>query len=283
MLWILTAYPGPWEGDQPAQHISSFTWDVPRTWFGGLSGIEMTDDGANITVVADTGFMVSATLKRRDGHITDVKIQDIAPLKVDRSKRANRTYTDAEGLVTLPNGMVMIAFEREHRVQRFDMDGAPQSPPLRPPSSFGLDHNAGFEALARHPDGALYMLPERTIWSRTPIPLIRYDGASFEQVGTIPRRGSFLPVGADFDENGRLYVLERSVTPLGFRTRVRRFDLNASPYSEETLLMTGPGIHDNLEGLSVWHDNTGVRLIMVSDNNYQFFQRTELVEYSLTE
>lgn len=39
------------------------------------------------------------------------------------------------------------------------------------------------------------------------------------------------------------------------------------------------GRHDNLEGLSVWQDAQGVRLTMVSDDNFMFFQRTEFVEY----
>lgn len=39
------------------------------------------------------------------------------------------------------------------------------------------------------------------------------------------------------------------------------------------------GRHDNLEGLSVWRDAQGLRLTMVSDDNFMFFQRTEFVEY----
>ena len=50
----------------------------------------------------------------------------------------------------------------------------------------------------------------------------------------------------------------------------------------EVLIQTNAGVHDNLEGLSVWRDRTGaIRLTMVSDDNFNLFQRTEIVEYIL--
>jgi hypothetical protein len=41
------------------------------------------------------------------------------------------------------------------------------------------------------------------------------------------------------------------------------------------------GTHDNLEGLDVWADAEGLRATMISDDNFRFFQRTEIVDYRL--
>jgi hypothetical protein len=42
------------------------------------------------------------------------------------------------------------------------------------------------------------------------------------------------------------------------------------------------GQHDNLEGLSVWRDAKGtIRLTMIADDNFYFFQTTEIVEYGI--
>ena len=42
--------------------------------------------------------------------------------------------------------------------------------------------------------------------------------------------------------------------------------------------------HDNLEGLAVWRDDSGaIRLTMISDDNFNLLQRTELVEYAVPE
>jgi hypothetical protein len=48
------------------------------------------------------------------------------------------------------------------------------------------------------------------------------------------------------------------------------------------VLETKTGDFDNLEGISVWRDATGaIRVTMVSDDNFMFFQQTQLVEFSL--
>ena len=37
--------------------------------------------------------------------------------------------------------------------------------------------------------------------------------------------------------------------------------------------------HDNLEGISVWRAPDGLRMTLISDDNYRWMQRTEIVEY----
>ena len=47
----------------------------------------------------------------------------------------------------------------------------------------------------------------------------------------------------------------------------------------EFVFEAAPGTFDNLEGLSVWTDETGaLRLTMISDDNYNRFQETQIVE-----
>jgi len=102
----------------------------------------------------------------------------------------------------------------------------------------------------------------------------------------IPRIGPFVPVGADFGPDGKFYLLERHIGGIfGFRTRVRRFIVQGNHIGAgEQLLKTTAGTHDNLEGLAVWQDEGGdIRLTMVSDNNFNFLQRTEFVEYHVQE
>ncbi|MDA1155104.1 MAG: esterase-like activity of phytase family protein, partial [Proteobacteria bacterium] len=53
--------------------------------------------------------------------------------------------------------------------------------------------------------------------------------------------------------------------------------------SEEVLLETRLRTHDNLEGISVWQDEQGLRMTLISDDNYRALQRTEIVEYRLTD
>ena len=65
---------------------------------------------------------------------------------------------------------------------------------------------------------------------------------------------------------------------------MRRFGLGPDGItSTEELLSTGTLQYDNLEGISVWDDGLGIRLTMISDDNFLPVQRTELVEYRVTD
>jgi hypothetical protein len=149
------------------------------------------------------------------------------------------------------------------------------------PAFVPLQNNASLEALAVDADGELYTIPERSGLATLPFPVYRLKDGVWDQPFDIPRRGAFLISGADIGPDGRLYVVERDFLGIGFRSRVRRFDLTGG--NEELLLETSVRQHDNLEGISVWQDDTGLRLTLISDDNYRAFQRTEIVEYRLTD
>jgi len=80
------------------------------------------------------------------------------------------------------------------------------------------------------------------------------------------------------------YLLERQFEWLGgFRNRIRRFELDANGFGAgETLLETRFRGYDNLEGISVWKNaEDQIMITMVSDDNFSFFQSTQLVEFAI--
>ena len=65
---------------------------------------------------------------------------------------------------------------------------------------------------------------------------------------------------------------------------MRRFDLTEAGLANEAVLLESyPLRYDNLEGISVWRDDMGIRITLISDDNFGFLQRTELVEFRLLE
>ena len=237
--------------------------DLPG--FGGLSAIEMRDPGSAI-VLSDRGQAFTLTFgpDRRD--ITVAATDQPQP------------HRDSEGLAFAGETLF---FSYEGPGEVVDQSGRALPPH---PDFAGYHPNGSLEALAGAPDGTLYTLPERSGDTARLFPIYRFRNGSWDIIAHLPRTGPFLPAGADIGPEGALYILERALSPLGFRSRITRLDPNASDTAFEVLLLTRPGQHDNLEGLAIWQSSSGATcLTMVSDNNFLSVQRTELVDYALTE
>ena len=267
-----------------AKLAGRLSWSMRSEAFGGLSGLELTGDGTAFTALSDRGRLVTGRILREDGEISGVADLRMTPLKNTKGGPLKKFHSDAEGLAIRSDGRLYISFEGYHRVWTY-RDGASEAAWLpRHPDFKAMQSNASLEALAIAPGGTLYTLPERSGRKEWPFPVYRYSGGTWTQPFSLPRRGDFLPVGADFGPDGKLYLLERDFRGLfGFRSRVRRFEVTPEGLAgEQTVLTSAAGQHDNLEGLSVWRDAEGaIRLTMVSDDNFNRLQRTEFVEYRL--
>ena len=271
---------------EQARYVGSYTWRGDDPAFGGFSGLELGPDGRNFTALSDRGAIVSGRLERAaDGQVSGVIHGAIVPLRDPEGRTIEKeALRDSEGLATRSDGRVFVSFEFQHRVWAYlTPEKAAQMP--RPWRFKDFKPNGSFEALAIDAQDRLYVLPERSGGLSTPFPVFRYAGGRWSQPFSIPRRDGFLPVGADFGPDGRFYLLERAFTGIAFQSRVRRFDVSGTDLTGETVLFQSrAGRHDNLEGLAVWADADGhIRLTMVSDDNFRFFQKTEFVDYLVQE
>ncbi|MEO9778877.1 MAG: esterase-like activity of phytase family protein [Sedimentitalea sp.] len=278
----LAALPARSEGMR-AEYLGSFEWELSQRWFGGLSGIELSADGQRMTVISDRGRILFANVLRQDGLIQGIDLVRKARLRGHNGAPLIGRIRDSEGLVVAPNGTIYVSFEGVHRVSRYrQVDQASES--LHRPRAFRqLPVNGGFEALAMDDRGRLLAMPEQAFDDNGDIPVYRWDDDVWTQPFCLPSDGAFLPVGADFGPDGRLYLLERTFNIFGFRSRVRSWQIaDDSAVDERLELQTTTGTHDNLEGISIWTDTQDrVRLTMVADDNFLFLQRTEFVEYAL--
>jgi len=269
---------------QNAEYLGSYTWASSNKLFGGFSGLELTEDGTGFLAITDKGNILRGEFRRDDMRITGVTAGAIQALKNTEGGPLGRFESDSEGLALRDDGRIYVSFEAIHRVWTYRDTGSEAAWLPRPPAFRKMQNNSSLEALAIAPDGALYTLPERSGQVSRPFPVFRYQNGEWSQPFDIPRRGEFLPTGADFGPDGRFYLLERHLSGIfGFRTRVRSFATDGTRiWDEEVLIETATGRHDNLEGISVWRAAGGdIRLTMISDDNFRAFQKTEFVEYRL--
>lgn len=267
-----------------ATYLGSYRWQMDDPAFGGFSALELTPDGQAFTALSDKSHMIQGRLTRDSrGQITAITAPPLTLLRDIEGEGLTGLATDSEGLALAPQGGFFVSFEGRHRVRYYPGADQPADRVPSHPDFAGLQLNSALEALAIDARGHLFTLPERSGALDRPFPVYRHDGQGWDIPFHIPRSGSFLPVGADFGPDGWLYLLERALTGPGFRSRIRRFDVTGDHLkTEEVLLQSGTARHDNLEGLSVWQDPQGrIRLTMISDDNFKFFQRTEIVEYAV--
>lgn len=284
-LVLLAGLDGSANPASPPGFLGAFTWRMDDDHFGGFSAIEVHADGREFIALSDRGrFTTGQLLRDGQGRIAGVEAQPLQALKGKGDAPLQGLRVDSEGLALAPDGSIYVSFEGAARVLHYPRIGG-SAENLPTPADFrAMQINSALEALAIGRDGTLYTLPERSGGLDRPFPVYRFRNGKWDKKLSIPRRGAFLAVSADIGPDGRFYLLERDFRGLaGFASRLRRFDLGARGLTGEvTLIETAAGLHDNLEGLSVWRDGKGHLIAtMISDDNFNYFLRTQIVEYRL--
>ena len=267
-----------------SEYLQTFVWRMDDDTFGGLSSMKLNSNGLVFTTLSDRGQGFEGSFVRdENGKISAVSVTNSARLKGVRDKYLNHFRSDVEGITAAPKGGFYASFEGWHRVWYYRKLTAKPVQLSRHSDFRDLQPNSSLEALASDAMGTIYTIPERSGKTDRPFPVYRFKVGKWDIPFSVPRRGRFLIAGADIGPDGRLYVLERDFWVLGgFSSRVRRFEIKGDTLENETEVMRSfAGKHDNLEGISVWRDATGLRMTLVSDDNFSRLQRTEIVEYRL--
>jgi hypothetical protein len=269
--------------------------------FGGLSGLVLSEDGRRMVAVSDLGWWFEARLGYVGGMLTTMADARMGRL-LDASGRQFRgkAFQDAEAVAADGRGLdgdLLVGFERKTRILRypFGRDGMaarPTTVPMPPELAAGPD-NKELEAVGRFAadgpmKGAAIAISERHLGG---------DGNILGWIlaGTGDRRIALKRI-RDFDvtdlaidpRTQALFTLERRFSPFtGAGMLIRRFaveDLaDDAPLDGEVLLEANQTqTIDNMEGLALTRATGGeLRLTVVSDDNYNGFQRTLLMQFAL--
>ncbi len=252
-------------------YVGTYIWSMDQSTFGGFSAIDISPDGTGFHALTDRAHLYWGRVERdAQGLVRGMAVAGRANLK------------DSKGIAVGRDGRIHVSFEGLDRVATYDDPDAPATTHPRPPELPGIGVNVGLEALAIDDDGTLFAVPERSASEAQPFTILSYDGA-WTEYGQIRRDPRWRAVGADFGPDGWFYLLERDFRGIfGFASRVRRMQLAPGVIQDDQILLeTRPLQYDNLEGISVWDDGVGMRITLISDDNFLFVQRTEIVEYRL--
>jgi hypothetical protein len=264
--------------------------------FGGFSALRLSEDGARITLISDEGSWLTAHLVHDErGRLAGLADAELGPLlDLEGKPLVEKEKSDAESLARLPDGSMVVGFERHHRLWRYAatsgrLDGKPTVVPPPP----GLDKapaNGGIESLVAWNKGGLFALTEYWIvddmirgWTNGPD---RWEPLGYRFEGAFrPSDMACLPSG-DVVVVERAYDPERGIVSIRLR-RVSRKDVKAGAQLKSTpIAELGPPLSvDNFEGIDAIRGKKGETLIyVVSDDNFRAGdQRTLLLMFSLDE
>jgi hypothetical protein len=261
--------------------------DDPR--FGGFSALGLSADGRRMISVSDAAVSFSANLSYDEkGSLAGLSGADLGTLAdLDGTPLAGKRWSDAEAMSPGVEGEIIIAFERDHRLWRYD-PGATVPRVLRPPLELAdMPANAGVEALTLLQDGRLLAISEGSTDERASVGWISNRGG-WDVLTYVPDKG-FRPTGAATLPDGDVVVLERFYTPrAGVRIKIKRIraaDITAGAEIEATLLATlAPPMNvDNFEGIEAVAAPGGkAHIYVISDDNFnRGEQRTLLMMFEL--
>jgi hypothetical protein len=263
--------------------------------FGSISGFRRAGDDGRFVAVTDTGYWLFGRVEHdaagRPSAFSGVTM--LAMADAGGSTADHKHASDAESL-ELDGNAATVGFERDHRIETFEVDDSGVSTGSRRIDHLVPDHelrrNAGFEAIARAPAdshlaGALIAITERSL-----DPDGNFFAAILEgpQKGLfrVARHGTFDVTDGVFLPDGDLLVVERSFNIAeGVKLRLRRIALNEiarDRIADGEILFTADMRHqiDNMEATDAWTDGDGhVRVALLSDDNQSFLQRNLYLEF----
>lgn len=247
----------------------------------GLSGFRLDADGRFVAVSDDGDLVRARLLLNPDTTVAGLADASVEPQRgQDGQPFQAKAQADAESMAIWPNGDLMIAYERNHRIWLYPAAGG--SPRPIPMPDIPMGDNEGMEGLAlapsRGPDAYWVGIETGAVF------LCRLSGGCAEQAG-LPRPG----LGYRLSEltetpRGELILLHHGWNPLTNASRMRLLILANRPGAPPRLvdrLAMGPDLTiDNYEGLDVAETpGAGLRIFLLSDDNFSDGQRTLLTAF----
>ena len=264
--------------------VSVWRLEAPDERFGGLSGVAIA--GERLFAVGDRGRWMETRIARdASGLIEDFSDATAGPLRDAAGvELGGAGGGDAEGLAVAPGGVLLVSFERGHRIVGYPSFDAASFVELETLPIEGLVSNGGIEALAIDPSGAAIAIAEEPIKTDPSGGLV---GWRLTEAGarrfSITRSDGFLATGADFRTGRRALSARTAVSlvfgPLGAGSTLRAPIFEGGALGDgETVLTIAAGF-DNFEAIDVAAaPDGGLALTLLTDDNFSRRQRTVLVQ-----
>ncbi|NJM51095.1 MAG: esterase-like activity of phytase family protein [Sphingomonadales bacterium] len=256
--------------------------------FGGISALVALPDG-RFMGLSDAGILIGFGLTRDDAADRPF----IAALPGAVGPNISYEDRDSEGIAfDRETGRFWVSYEGKHMIRRFTPSFARINGKAVPQEMKNWGANSGGEAFVRLDDGRFILFSEGMDLPGRGYQALLFSGDPVEQ-GTShfsfayrPPKG-YKPTDATLLPDGRILLLNRRISfPDGFTAKLILLDSatiqkNEVVTGEVIASLAPPLLVDNMEGLTVTQENGRIIVWMVSDNNFNAWQRTILMKFAL--
>ncbi|MGQ2992206.1 esterase-like activity of phytase family protein, partial [Brevundimonas sp.] len=246
-----------------------------------LSDLKLTDRDGGFVSVTDVGDLVRGRiLLDAEGRLSGLDALSTRRLTLaDGEPIQDKADGDAEGLVLLPNGHLLVSFERNHRIWDYGrLPGLNVRPVAVRHPDFAFAENDGMEGVAASSTGWIVTGESGGAWDCAPVGcrLITPPPAT-----PIPD-ADFRITGMDRDPSGPgWFVVQRAFSlPAGPRAHIRRMAPNGE-LGPVLVSLKLPGTTDNFEGITAETRDGRTRLYILSDDNFSPIQRTLMLAFDV--
>jgi hypothetical protein len=266
--------------------------------FGGLSALRLFPDRNHIVALTDKCLVFTAVLERdvtgAPHDVTNAVLSGMPP-GPDGRPLARSRHSDCEAL-EIVDGKAFVSFEKSSTIGGFAINEEGRLSDFSVvigKDKFGrLAYNVGLESFAVFPPGTSLAGHGIAIAEDTPNANGNHrafiDGPTANGGLEIVKRDDYAITDADFLPGGDLVILERR---FGLRLspgiRIRRIPISQlvpGSTADGEILIEADLTHriDNMEGIDVSVDDAGqTYLTLISDDNFNYFQSTILLEFRL--
>jgi hypothetical protein len=258
--------------------------------FGGISALTALGDGRFIGL-SDAGTVIGFGLNNN----TKTDRPFIAPLPTPVTSKDKNLDRDTEGIAyDAESKRFWVSYEGNHAIRRFTSSLARTDAKSAPMPMRKWGANKGGETIIRLQDGRFLVFSESAempdgsymalLFSGDPVE----KGTRYSVFGYRPPDG-YMPTDGTQLPDGRLLMLNRTVTvPGGFSAKLTTLDpaeifQGKTLTSKELITLSAPLLIDNMEGLTTTQENGRTIIWMISDNNFNAWQRTILMKFALIE
>jgi len=261
--------------------------------FGGLSGLHIAQNGVSFLAHSDRGHWLRGKLKTDGDRVIGIESAEMAPMRgPDGRTLTARKWQDTESLA-VDGDTLYVGIERVNQILRYRLsDGlAGRGIPIQVPNGIRkLPFNQGLEALVFVPKGmplagSLLAISEAGLDEKGNT-LAFIIGGPMPGTFTIRRTDEYEVSDAAISPTGHLVIVERYFRWIsGIHLRIRAIPLSEikpGAVAEGKVLLTADNNFDidNMEALAITKNTSGqIVLTLLSDNNFNLFQRTILLRF----